>query len=66
MLLDKGANVNSDVKYLYIGIRGPTRLFYRGAALCATSAEGYKEVVQMLLDSGVNINAESPVYGTAL
>ncbi|KAK4149972.1 hypothetical protein C8A00DRAFT_18415, partial [Chaetomidium leptoderma] len=37
-----------------------------GNALCATSSGGYKEIVQMLLEKGVDVNARSGEDGNAL
>lgn len=37
-----------------------------GTALQAASAEGYKEIVEMLLSKGANVNMEAGGFGTAL
>jgi hypothetical protein len=53
LLLDKGAEVNSEGGYY-------------GNALQAASAGGHEQIVKMLLDAGAEVNAQGGKYGNAL
>jgi ankyrin repeat protein len=52
MLLDKGADVNTQGGYL-------------GNALQVASARGYKDIATLLLDKGADVNAQGGIYSNA-
>jgi ankyrin repeat protein len=53
VLIDNGANVNAEGGY-------------HGSPLCAASARGDKEIVQLLIDNGANVNAEGGDHGSPI